>query len=441
MSLRKQILNELRSMLSELTGEEKGTLAAAGVLGAQAGGWAAPLASGAGAPIAGTALVPVGAVGAGAFLGVAAPASVIAIIAKLRQNLRQFTDSDPAAKQILDQIKSNPTKAYDIGGMIAQIVKTNPGANLADELGKDILMIMKAIANGNQKECLSFVTGWYGVTSRNDFNQIKQLGRLPNSYQECKQVGFTDCRDRAANGSTYGFGRGGILVPRRDLDKVDWFGERANAQTEMYTIWNKASTIKESSPTPPEPDKPKPPEPKPGLRGPGCKPGSSFIGLNGVTSGDGVTSVQRALAGTLVYGEMKRGSFTYNGQSDALGTFGVATESAVLDFQKDKGGKFAARIQNELGSSLGNPDGCVGPKTSCALVIAGSVQAVAGYDLPKCKAKFTKLKRGGKQFAAGETQAQKVTAESKNWADRTRESTTSSLFERLVKDVSNKKVI
>ena len=185
-----------------------------------------------------------------------------------------------------------------------------------------------------------------------------------------------------------------------------------------------------------------PAQPKPGLKGPGCKRGSSFIGLNGVTSGEGVASVQAAFS-AIYAADVKfdRRGFTYNGKMDERGTFGAATEEAVLGFQETKGGKYAEKIQSQLGSSLGNPDGCVGPKTGCALLIA-SGRAVAGYDMAKCKAKFGAKKIAQKKLAAAEPEESTTkVAESKNWLDRTREDASSSLFERLVKDVSNKKVI
>lgn len=183
---------------------------------------------------------------------------------------------------------------------------------------------------------------------------------------------------------------------------------------------------------------------------PGCKPGSEakgFVGFNGVTSGPEVESIQRALK---YYhfketGEADRSrGFKYKGMTDQGGTFGPATESALYDFQAQNGGKYAAKLKNELGSSLGNPDACAGPRTACALVLVAGTAGVrggtiAGYDLAKCKARFGKKKiEKGRLAQAEPEEAAGGLAESKNWLDRTREETASNLFERLVKDAAKK---
>lgn len=182
------------------------------------------------------------------------------------------------------------------------------------------------------------------------------------------------------------------------------------------------------------------PAPGPGLKYAGCKK-SQFVGKNGKTSGPEVESIQRALE-VYTMERSPRGKFTYKGISDNRGTYGQATEQAVYDFQKSEGGKFATRIKTQLGSSLGNPDGCVGPKTACALVMTAGGE-VAGFDLAKCKAKFGKKKIEKGVLAKGETPVKGAEdaeglAESKNWLDKTREETSSNLFERLVKDTAKK---
>lgn len=164
------------------------------------------------------------------------------------------------------------------------------------------------------------------------------------------------------------------------------------------------------------------PTPKPELKGSGCKPGSKFIGKNGLTSGPEVVALQQILTSAMLTG----------GKSLPQGIFDPKTEEAVLNFQNNYGAKYAQKVKSELGRDfpLDKTDGCVGPKTACALLLYSKVDAtIAGFNKAKCKARF------GKAIEQG------AIKESKNWLDRTREDTTSSLFERLVKDVSNKKVI
>ena len=182
------------------------------------------------------------------------------------------------------------------------------------------------------------------------------------------------------------------------------------------------------------------PVPSPGLKYPGCRK-PQFVGKNGKISGPEVESVQRALE-VFTMEKSSRGKFTYKGVSDNRGTYGPATEQAVYDFQKSEGGKFAAKIKTQLGSALGNPDGCVGPKTACALVMVAGGE-VANYNLAKCKTRFgvKKIQRGVLAKTAtpiGDVEAAAGMAESKNWIDRTREETKLNLFERLVKDAAKK---
>lgn len=186
------------------------------------------------------------------------------------------------------------------------------------------------------------------------------------------------------------------------------------------------------------------------LKGPGCKPGSQFIGLNGKLGPSvDVQNIQNILANLLSQlttgggsgARMKSTTFSFANHEDQFGKFGLATETAVKEFQRIYGQKYAEKIRSMLGAEhpLEKVDGCVGPKTACALILAEAAfpkgsrsyveQQIAGYTMSRCKQKF------GKAINKG------ALKESKNWLDRTREDTTSSLFERLVQDVSKKKVL
>ena len=396
MSFRQEILNEIENMIKkEKLHEVLPVLAVAG----------------------GIASVPVLAIGA----------TIKLLKAKLQD--------DPRYATILSKIPgASDTKSA--AAAIASIVYDTTGVNASSKVGEEMNKILQAVDEAGPEACASFVFYWYVATK----NSSAQEEIISNNMVPPKKY-----RDQ-------------YYMPYRDMSKLDWKG-RETAQSSIFSIWRKATEAKKKSPEPgptpgPGPGPTPGPTPKPGLKGPGCKSGSNFIGLNGKTSGNEIYEVQKALSSAM-YGNLQgRTKFVYEDKSDPFGTYGSATEEAVLDFQKTKGGKFAARIRNELGSSLGNPDGCVGPKTACALIIASSVQQVAGYDLAKCKAKFKRLNNGGTQLVqkGGKTpnqapesqeqpQQQSVKAESKNWLDRTREDTTSSLFERLVQDVSKKKVL
>lgn len=410
----------------EASAEQKGAAVSAGVGLAGLGAGLGSLASG--GVGAGFATGGLGAAGAGAFLAVAAPATMVVITKKLTQNLKQF-QADKVAAKVINEIKTNFTTSYGIGAALARIVSTNPGANIADILGKEINNIMANIAAGDAKQCLAFVAGWYSVTSPNDANKMKQIGRLPASFDECKQVGFTNCRERQSFGSTEGFGRGGILIPRNNLQKLDWFGDREEAKNQMSIIWNKASKIKDQDTPTPKPPKP---EPKPEMAESGiCKP--PYVGRNGgVMQGPAVQQVQEILSDPkigLLKGQFKPGEVD------------VPTNNAIFAIQRTLsplGAKIASKLGGTYSGTPINPDGCYGPKTSCAVSLYYGLPDIYNRGKQRCLA-LLKIKLRDVQRAKEFTGP--VQAESKNWADRTRESASANLFERLVKDASNKKVI
>lgn len=435
MSLRQEILKEIKAILKEeASAEQKGVAVSAGVGSAGLGAGLGALASGGTA--SGFAAVPAAALGAGAFLAVAAPATMVVITKKLTQNLQQFA-ADKVAANVINEIKTNFTTSYGIGAALARIVSTNPGANIADILGKEINNIMANIAAGDAKQCLAFVAGWYSVTSPNDANKMKQIGRLPASFDECKQVGFTNCRERQSFGSTEGFGRGGILIPRNNLQKLDWFGDREEAKNQMSIIWNKASKIKDQDTPTPKPPKP---EPKPEIAKSGlCKP--PYVGKNGgVSQGPAVQQVQEILANPKI-GLLKNAQFT-PGQVD------TATNNAIFSLQEKLaplGSKIASGLGGTYDGQAIKPDGCYGPKTSCAVSLYYGLPDVYNKGKNKCMAilgiKAKALAKASGEVGFPASKGMVDLEESKNWADRTRESASTSLFERLVKDVSNKKVI
>jgi len=190
-----------------------------------------------------------------------------------------------------------------------------------------------------------------------------------------------------------------------------------------------------------------PPEEK--INVPGCREGSeqsfgSFgrpYGKNGIVGpNQRISQIQQIL---LKLGYLGNSAMTMGGadrekslaKPEITGVFDEATGIAVYKFQRDNGGKYASKIQAELGSiSMGNPDGCVGAKTMCALLVAyGDPRMSIGKlgNIRYCKQTF-----GSKNIEAGT-----LKRESKNWLDKTREETSNSLFERLVKDISKKKVL
>jgi hypothetical protein len=103
----------------------------------------------------------------------------------------------------------------------------------------------------------------------------------------------------------------------------------------------------------------------------------------------------------------------------ADGKFGNRTAASVKLFQKDMGLP---------------PTGFVDQKTYDAIKKLGRGQNIAGKT-PSAPTPVTdKVAGAPSSFRTG-------VRESRNWADRTREDASTSLFERLVKDVSKKKVI
>ena len=231
------------------------------------------------------------------------------------------------------------------------------------------------------------------------------------------------------------------------------------AGQEMVDRLESGEPICKPSSAPPKPTAPRL------LKGPGCKPGSKFVGKNGELSGEGVKQIQNSLTKLFGLNNFPGQGFTYKNETDSTGRFGTATENAVLDFQKNYGATLGGKLKGFLGSSLGNPDGCVGPKTACALAFA-TKDTVLGFNDAKCKGRFSPAKKktpatdettvpisgmgsGGQELPSqpnptpsgpgrGASGAGQPMGESKNWLDRTREETTSNLFERLVKDAAKK---
>jgi len=417
-TLKEKILNEIKSLLQEETFAQQGY--AAPVAGGTAMGATGAVVGGA---LAGAAAGTAGAVGVGA----AAVGIPIALATgALFTGAKAFLSDDPKYLRLIQQAKDTKSAAR----VFASIIDDVTGANASAQAGYAMAVLLQTIDpkqgvgdwkaekkvfgkdipaagqnTGSNEKSFEFVYEYYKITNPSAAEAIRKLGKVPD----------------------------GLNYPSGAIAKFDAFW-RTIIRMQADRIWKGAKSVQSTSPMP------KPPEPKPELptfKYPGCsKP--QFVGKNGKTKGAEVESVQRALE-VYTMERSAKGKFTYNGISDVRGTFGPATEQAVYDFQKEQGGKFASRITSQLGSSLGNPDACVGPKTGCALVIIAGGE-VAGYDSAKCKARFgaKKIKRG--VLAKTETPEENPIAESKNWVDRTREETTSNLFERLVKD-SAKKVI
>lgn len=208
----------------------------------------------------------------------------------------------------------------------------------------------------------------------------------------------------------------------------------------------------------------------------GCRK-PQFIGKNGKRSGDQIINIQMLLGNLAEVGlRVGDNSVTFQGASkDNLGYFGLATQSAVVKFQEMYGERFAPKLKGQLGIDMPTikADGCVGPRTACALILSAELSGlqtpgfknVLGYNPAKCKAVLSGAKKkaktsvtpdkttvpasgmgGGAQELPPEPGPERVGGreipapmqESKNWLDRTREETASNLFERLVKDAAKK---
>lgn len=434
-SFRDQVLSEIKKILSE----DKETVIGAGVAGGTTVG-ALGLAGGAAAA------------GGSAVIGAAGTAAMAAIA--LGQFYNQRINKDPKIKAAFAGAGNDPSK---LAKFVARIF-TDPeqtGVNITSDLDQPLFQLLKDVEAQSPQINFGFVVSYYEVADPKNAAILKKYNGMPYSLNHCKQLGLTGCGQSAFSGGSPDKS-GGLMPPSDAASRLSW-GKRVDIRFVLNDIWKKAAKYSGEQETP----QPKPKTCPPGSRtvvnekgetvcvsGPGPEPGPvpqqlkyvgcrkpQFVGKNGIVDGPKVESIQRALE-LVTMEKSNRGKFTYQGKSDNRGTFGPATEQAVYDFQKSQGGRYAAKIRTQLGSSLGNPDACVGPKTACALAMVAGGE-IAGYDLAKCKARFGKKKIERDVLAKGE-QAPENIAESKNWLDKTREKTASNLFERLVKDTTKK---
>jgi len=475
-SLRSQILSEIKKLLNEEVGGPGAGGIAAGATGA---------------------LVGSAATGAGVMSGIGVPIGITAtaIFALMKS---QLTDN-PSYRSILSKVKDTKTAA----AAFDRIINDRTGVNAAEDVGHALAVLLQTIDprsgpgewsgvkgkpsagenTGSPEKSFQFVYEYYKLTNPAAAKAIEITGKVPqgllypnSEIAKLDQFWRSIVRGQAERiwkaAKTFSISTGPTPQPKPPDVKpgpetcppgeflLDGRCVKLTAQIicKGPQIINCVPKCKDHpNLQPPKCVPPCKPGQKTGCaeekeikKYPGCKPGSQakgFVGFNGVTSGPEVESIQRALK---YYhfketGEADRSrGFKYKGMTDQSGTFGPATESALYDFQAQNGGKYAAKLKNELGSSLGNPDACAGPRTACALVLVAGTAGVrggtiAGYDLAKCKARFGKKKiEKGTLAQAEPEEAAGGLAESKNWLDRTREKTASNLFERLVKDTAKK---
>lgn len=480
-SLKKDILEEIKKLLNEEVGGPGAGGIAAGATGA---------------------LVGAAATGAGVMSGIGVPIGIT--FGASMALMKAFLADNPSYLRILSQAKdtAGAAKAF------STIINDRTGVGASDEVGYSLAVLLQTIDprpgrgdwdkksrvigkdippagnnTGSAEKSFQFVYEYYKLTNPSAAKSIQTLGKIPEGLNyPSSEIAKLDFFWRAIvrmqaeriwkAAKTFSISTGPTPQPKPPDVKpgpetcppgeflLDGRCVKLTAQIicKGPQIINCVPKCKDHpNLQPPKCVPPCKPGQKTGCaeekeikKYPGCKPGSQakgFVGFNGVTSGPEVESIQRALK---YYhfketGEADRSrGFKYKGMTDQSGTFGPATESALYDFQAQNGGKYAAKLKNELGSSLGNPDACAGPRTACALVLVAGTAGVrggtiAGYDLAKCKARFGKKKiEKGTLAQAEPEEAAGGLAESKNWLDRTREKTASNLFERLVKDTAKK---
>jgi len=221
----------------------------------------------------------------------------------------------------------------------------------------------------------------------------------------------------------------------RDLTVPTYVTAPDYSERKKYCLKELNAILKKPSPEPsPQPSEP----PKPEYKAEQGKCGPSFVGLNGgITKGPKVNEVQEVLA---KLGILKSG---YVG-----GTVDTPTNNAIFELQKR-----LAPLGNKIASGLGGtyegtaikPDGCYGPKTSCAVSLMYKLPDVYNNNVNKCmrilKISTKQFKKASGEAALPASQGIVDLKESKDWITKTREGTSSSLFERLVQDVSKKKVL
>ena len=161
-----------------------------------------------------------------------------------------------------------------------------------------------------------------------------------------------------------------------------------------------------------------------------CKP--PFVGRNGgIDKGPPVQQVQEILSNPKV--KILAPGFS-------PGIIDDATNKAIFDVQKGlatMGKKIASGLGGTYEGGIITPDGCYGPKTSCAVSLFYQLPDMYNKSRKKCLQilKITLKDAERAQNFEGPIQ------ESKNWIDKTREGTASNLLEKLTKAFASKKVL